>query len=153
MCKIWGSEGEMKHRLLLGCVALALSLGQARADNDVAALKVEPASIDLQGPGADHGFLVSADALDVTKEAACVSSNPKVVAVDSGRLTALSDGDAEITVTYGGKSAKIKVSAAATGAAAAPSFRNEVVPVLTRFGCNQGGCHGKEAGQNNFKLS
>ena len=33
------------------------------------------------------------------------------------------------------------------------SFDNDVVPVLTRFGCNAGGCHGKLAGQNGFRLS
>ncbi|QDU19662.1 DUF1549 domain-containing protein [Urbifossiella limnaea] len=35
----------------------------------------------------------------------------------------------------------------------APSFLNEVVPILTRSGCNQGGCHGKGNGQNGFRLS
>ena len=41
------------------------------------------------------------------------------------------------------------------GASAAepPSFVNDVEPVLTRFGCNSGGCHGKLAGQNGFRLS
>jgi hypothetical protein len=34
-----------------------------------------------------------------------------------------------------------------------PSFVNDVVPVLTRFGCNQGACHGKGSGQNGFRLS
>jgi hypothetical protein len=34
-----------------------------------------------------------------------------------------------------------------------PSFVNDVVPVLTRHGCNQGACHGKGAGQNGFRLS
>lgn len=34
-----------------------------------------------------------------------------------------------------------------------PSYLHEVVPVLTKAGCNQGGCHGKGAGQNGFKLS
>jgi hypothetical protein len=33
------------------------------------------------------------------------------------------------------------------------SFLNDVIPVLTRMGCNQGACHGKNAGQNGFKLS
>jgi hypothetical protein len=32
-------------------------------------------------------------------------------------------------------------------------FANDVVPLLTRFGCNSGGCHGKASGQNGFKLS
>src|SRR4051794_16240970 len=36
---------------------------------------------------------------------------------------------------------------------APPSFLNEVVPLLTRAGCNQGACHGKGAGQNGFRLS
>ena len=34
-----------------------------------------------------------------------------------------------------------------------PSFRQDVVPILTRAGCNAGSCHGKLAGQNGFKLS
>lgn len=34
-----------------------------------------------------------------------------------------------------------------------PSFQDEIIPVLTRFGCNSGGCHGKLAGQNGFRLS
>lgn len=33
------------------------------------------------------------------------------------------------------------------------SFVNEIVPLLTRLGCNQGACHGKLAGQNGFRLS
>jgi hypothetical protein len=40
------------------------------------------------------------------------------------------------------------------GEAAAPvSFRYEIVPILTKYGCNGGGCHGKMEGQNGFKLS
>jgi hypothetical protein len=34
-----------------------------------------------------------------------------------------------------------------------PSFLNDVVPILTRQGCNQGSCHGKGSGQNGFRLS
>ncbi|QEL20936.1 DUF1549 domain-containing protein [Limnoglobus roseus] len=34
-----------------------------------------------------------------------------------------------------------------------PSFLNEVVPLMTKAGCNQGACHGKGAGQNGFRLS
>ena len=34
-----------------------------------------------------------------------------------------------------------------------PSFLNDVIPVLTKTGCNQGECHGKGAGQNGFRLS
>ena len=33
------------------------------------------------------------------------------------------------------------------------SFRSQVVPLLSKLGCNSGGCHGKASGQNGFKLS
>ncbi len=38
-------------------------------------------------------------------------------------------------------------------AADAPSFRNEVQPILARFGCSSGACHGAAAGQGGFRLS
>lgn len=43
---------------------------------------------------------------------------------------------------------------AATDSVARPvDFANEIEPLLSRFGCNAGGCHGKASGQNGFKLS
>ena len=33
------------------------------------------------------------------------------------------------------------------------SFRNHVIPVLTKSGCNMGACHGAAAGKNGFKLT
>jgi hypothetical protein len=41
----------------------------------------------------------------------------------------------------------------ARGQTTAPSFRNEVQPILTRLGCNAGACHGAAAGKNGFRLS
>ena len=35
----------------------------------------------------------------------------------------------------------------------AVDFGNAIVPLLSRYGCNSGGCHGKASGQNGFKLS
>ncbi|MFN0129569.1 MAG: DUF1549 domain-containing protein [Verrucomicrobiales bacterium] len=34
-----------------------------------------------------------------------------------------------------------------------PSFQRQVLPVLTKHGCNTGACHGKLSGQNGFRLS
>lgn len=36
---------------------------------------------------------------------------------------------------------------------ARPSFVNDVLPVLTKAGCNSGACHGAAAGKNGFRLS
>jgi hypothetical protein len=38
-------------------------------------------------------------------------------------------------------------------AVGASNFENDIIPILTRFGCNSSGCHGKAEGQNGFKLS
>jgi hypothetical protein len=35
----------------------------------------------------------------------------------------------------------------------APTFERDIRPILTRFGCNAGACHGKARGQNGFALS
>jgi len=37
--------------------------------------------------------------------------------------------------------------------AVSPGFLGDVIPILTRYGCNSGGCHGKATGQNGFRLS
>jgi hypothetical protein len=34
-----------------------------------------------------------------------------------------------------------------------PSFANDIVPVLSKLGCNNGSCHGRAIGQSGFKLS
>src|SRR2546426_8794873 len=45
------------------------------------------------------------------------------------------------------------VPATARVQAQSVSFRNEVMAVLSRAGCNQGACHGNQNGKNGFKLS
>ena len=40
-----------------------------------------------------------------------------------------------------------------TAAEEVPSFRNTVLPVLSKAGCNTGGCHGALAGKGGFRLS
>ncbi|HLY08110.1 MAG TPA: DUF1553 domain-containing protein [Planctomycetota bacterium] len=149
-------------RAILSLTATVLCLGRATAGGEpgprIVRLSAEPASIDLQGSGASHGLLISAETddgrrLDVTCDAAFSSSDSKVAMVTGGRVQAAADGVVQITVAYSNQTASVPVTVTGTAAPASPSFRNEIVPVLTRYGCNQGGCHGKEAGQNGFKLS
>lgn len=45
------------------------------------------------------------------------------------------------------------IAATTAHAAEAPSFRNTIQPILTRYGCAMGACHGAAAGQGGFKLS
>ncbi len=139
-------------------VALLLALA-VRADPGAPKLELEPGDVLLRGPAAQHGLLLTRTGtdgrlLDVTRAGAYVSSRPGVVAVDAaGRLRAVADGQAEIRATHEGLAAAVTVRVEGAAGDRTPSFRHEVVPLFTRFGCNQGMCHGKEAGQNGFKLS
>jgi hypothetical protein len=45
------------------------------------------------------------------------------------------------------------VATAATPATAAPSFRNDIMPILSQAGCNTGACHGSAGGKGKLKLS
>src|SRR5438105_9011205 len=51
-------------------------------------------------------------------------------------------------------SALLSLCLAGPGAAEAPvSFSRDIVPVLTKAGCNQGACHGAQHGRGGFRLS
>src|SRR5438552_4869399 len=81
-------------------------------------------------------------------------ADPKIVrATDTGRVIPLTNGRTEITASYGPKTVKVPVSAEAIDQNLPINFANQIVPVLTKLGCNGGGCHGKASGQNGFKLS
>ena len=50
-------------------------------------------------------------------------------------------------------STSVTVTVAEIRQAATVDFKNQVVPIFTKLGCNGGGCHGKSSGQNGFRLS
>jgi hypothetical protein len=82
------------------------------------------------------------------------SSNPAVASVDeSGIVKAVGDGQALITALVDGKTVNAKVKVTKTKESSAPSFRNDIIPLLTKIGCNSGACHGALAGKGGFKLS
>ncbi|MDB5292016.1 MAG: hypothetical protein JWL69_3257, partial [Phycisphaerales bacterium] len=137
----------------------ALIRADAPAGHAGAKLVIAPQSITLHGPGEQHGLLVTlveADGrtIDVTAKCRFSSGDAGKIAVSSdGQCRAAADGNSDITVDYEGLTARIGVVASDTSKTAPPSFKQDVVPLLTRAGCNAGSCHGKLAGQNGFKLS
>ncbi len=122
-------------------------------------IRVQPESLELSGAGGSHGLLVTVTTaegqeLDVTSAAKYRSENPEIVQVsDTGICRARVDGTSQIMVDYQGHSVSVPVTAKNCVKVEPPSFLNEVIPVLTRVGCNQGACHGKNSGQNGFRLS
>ena len=121
-------------------------------------LTILPKAVTLTGPEARHQLLAeAADAghqEDWTRSSHWASSNPVVVTVDqTGQLKPVSDGEATVTATAEGRTATATVSVKNSQAPFTWSFRNHVIPVLTKAGCNQGACHGALAGKNGFKLT
>jgi hypothetical protein len=120
---------------------------------------VLPPQSVLAGPGATQRLLVLQKEAgkivgDQTGRAKFTSSNPAAVAVDAGGVVrAVSDGEATITATVDGNSATATVKATGTKQPAVPSFRNHVIPMMTKIGCNSGACHGALAGKGGLKLS
>lgn len=137
-------------------VARSLSAGDGQLGPR---LIVEPAEAVLTGPRARQSLLVTqleprGSTSDVTAEAHYSSLNPDVARITSaGEVVPVSDGTATIKVVVG-----VQVGLAAVRVREARhdrpvSFTNEVIPILTRAGCNQGACHGLQAGKGGFKLS
>src|SRR5262245_16628550 len=135
-------------RLRLAILPLLLTPALAPA----AGLTVHPAGVTLTGPHASQRLVVVAEdrgeaTADRTASAKFTTSDPKVATVDaSGVVRAAGDGQVTVSATVGPDTAKVLVTVRRAKQAAAPSFRNHVVPVLTRAGCNSGACHGALAG-------
>ncbi|MDB5386001.1 MAG: hypothetical protein JWM11_1647, partial [Planctomycetaceae bacterium] len=125
----------------------------------ISRITIQPAALELRGVRAQHGLLVTAEMKngqlrDVTREAAYVVKQAELLKVESsGQCIPLHDGLTEVTVNFGGASASIPVTISGLQEPRPPSFKQEIIPLFTKFGCNQGACHGKQAGQNGFRLS
>ncbi|MCH7987630.1 MAG: DUF1553 domain-containing protein, partial [Planctomycetes bacterium] len=78
-----------------------------------------------------------------------------IVSIDAtGLVIPIKDGDAKIQVSGpNGLKAEIPVHVEGFAVQIPINFKNQIVPIFTKLGCNSGGCHGKASGQNGFKLS
>ncbi len=121
-------------------------------------LAILPAKVSLNGPAASQKLIAEqtdgAFQKDLTRSVQWSSSNPAVASVDpTGEVRPVSDGTAVITARSAGLEASIPVSVARAKAPVVWNFKNDVIPVMTKVGCNQGACHGALAGKNGFKLT
>ena len=119
-----------------------------------AGIDVVPLSVDFRDAFSRRQLLVSFDSHDATRSARYVSQNPEIVSVDtSGYLVPKSNGTSQIEITINGASVLVPVNVTGLDTIRPVDFATEIEPLMSRFGCNSGGCHGKQSGQNGFKLS
>ena len=122
-------------------------------------LKILPDKVVLTGSKSSQRVLVfrleNGEVVgDSTALAMLSSSNPAVAAVaPDGTITAVGNGDAVITATCLQQQATAAVHVTGATETPANTFRNHVIPMMTKLGCNSGACHGALAGKGGLKLS
>ncbi len=120
-------------------------------------LRVYPPDVKIGGPNRAQQLVVVEEengrvVRDLTAGAKFTSSTDKVQVSAAGEVTASAAGAFKITVAVGGRT--VSVDGTVTGDTPGDwSFRNHVIPTLTRAGCNAGACHGALAGKGGMKLS
>src|SRR4051812_9267988 len=131
---------------IVGACLLATCLA---GETSAAELSVAPRDVVLTDAFARRQVLVELDGRDATRSAKYVSQNPAVATVDAaGYVIPVAEGATEITVAYEGHEAVVPVKVQGIRSGRAVDFSSEIVPLLSRYGCNAGGCHGKQGGQN-----
>ncbi len=122
-------------------------------------LRVSPAKVVLDGPEATQQLLVTAMSdegrlRDVTRRAQFAVESPGIGSVDErGTIRGTSEGRTQVVVRLGDQSFQVPVVVRGLREPTPVSFQHDVLPTLTKAGCNSGGCHGKAEGKNGFKLS
>lgn len=138
----------------LWALVLAVGLTLAATSPATAGVTCSVPSVHLHDAFAGHQLLVSEGDHDITHSAIYVSSNPAVAAVGpTGYVTPTGNGTTVIRVAHEAGALNVPVTVTGFGSGRPVDFRTEVGPLLSKLGCNAGGCHGKASGQNGFKLS
>jgi hypothetical protein len=145
--------GKLSRCVLL-LIAMTLSVSIAEA----ASFTVSPATAKLDQPETTLQLIVSAPldgrTIDVTRAAKYRIEDATIATVDElGLVEPLRDGKTAVVIEHDGHTERVSVEVTGVDHPAPISFPRDVVPILTKTGCNMGGCHGKAEGQNGFRLS
>ncbi|MEW6304363.1 MAG: DUF1553 domain-containing protein [Verrucomicrobiota bacterium] len=121
-------------------------------------LSILPGDFTLKGPTTRQQLVIERlDGKDpvgqLAGEAIFLSSNTNVVRLERNVALPVGNGKATIRGIQGRLNASVKVTVTGMEQPVDWSFRNHVQPVLAKFGCSSGACHGAAAGQNGFKVS
>ena len=91
---------------------------------------------------------------EMTTGVSFISEKAAVATVNvQGVIQSENNGTARIVGRYRGLESSTIAFVQQAGSPLPPSFAGDVLPVLTKIGCNGGNCHGSLNGQNGFKLS
>ncbi len=140
--------------LLAAFVSLAANAASLRFDSP-SSLPFENGELVLHGSDARRQILLTEDGTrDATHRASYSAEPPGIIQAANGMIVPLKNGKTTLVARLeSGSEARLPVTVQDFENTRPIHFANQVVPIFTKGGCNGGGCHGKAAGQNGFRLS
>ncbi|MFN7734481.1 MAG: hypothetical protein ACK5OB_21490, partial [Pirellula sp.] len=144
---------------------MLLSIGQVGRTQDIL---VDPPAVTLNGPFAQTQLVVrdassqppggaiasNPTSADRTSTATYTSSDPNIVHLDAtGCVSPKRDGQASIRIDIGGRTAIVDVQVSGMSSESRVDFHRDILPLMTRAGCNAGACHASQYGKGGFVLS
>ena len=130
----------------------------AFADRTLTKVEVFPDSVALLHARDRQSMVVQATfsdgvTRDITTEAKYTFANPALVKLTEGLITPAADGATELKIEFQDKALTVPVTVKDAVVERPISFKNDVMPVFMRTGCNTGSCHGAARGKDGFRLS
>ena len=136
-----------------GCAEQSESVPTSNAPH----FAVFPDAVRLDGRDSRQQVLVTllnGRSTDATRNVEFTISDPAIAAISAtGIVMPRKSGSTELLISQGEITAKIRIEVANGEIDLPLSFDQDIVPILTRRGCNGGGCHGKSTGRGGFNLS
>jgi len=162
-----------KFRLLVAYLFLASALiapcaiarddalppaGVSAAPGEWRSLSVYPPSIKLSAKSDSQHLAVVAtrsDGItqDVTEQVQWAFANADLVQFADFVVSPKADGTTQVTAQWQGLSATASLEITNSQLERTVSFERDIMPVLTKVGCNTGSCHGAARGKDGFRLS
>ncbi|MEM8666081.1 MAG: DUF1549 and DUF1553 domain-containing protein [Planctomycetota bacterium] len=91
--------------------------------------------------------------LDVTDIAEWKLADEKIAKLEGNQVLPISDGETELICNLSGTIRRIPVKITRSDQKLPVSFEKDIVPIMTRSGCNTGSCHGAARGKDGFMIS
>jgi hypothetical protein len=162
----WSQLGPAR---VLGWVVMAAVMGGARADagqgpsaahpETPERIEVEPASIVLDGGRARQqvavtGYYADGSVRDLTGVSRFRVDPPGLAGTSpAGVITPREEGEGSLAIEAEGRTIEATVAVTRPGVIRPVSYRQDVVALLSKAGCNMGACHGNLNGKGGFRLS
>ena len=125
---------------------------------EVTKLTVQPSEIEIGGANRQQQLQVTATtsagrSIDATHLSQISTNDDRVAALNGTVVRGRAEGKTKLTIRFAGREVAVPVIVRDFKDYPSVHFANDIVPLFSKLGCNSGGCHGKQSGQNGFKLS